>query len=116
MPGYAGYSPDVALNDLHSNNPHNADLFTVPSAFNHHPSGDGNVHVPVTMPTAAALSNIVSPPVLMKEAQTFPKGHKYRCETCHKTFDRHSRLENCRNRHSNDKPYRCLSSCGTSGW
>ena len=44
------------------------------------------------------------------------KGYKYECEICYKMFDRLSRSENCRNRHENRKPHRCLGRCGISGW
>jgi hypothetical protein len=41
---------------------------------------------------------------------------KYRCETCQKTFDRISRLENCRNQHSVLRPHECFGVCGSTGW
>jgi len=53
---------------------------------------------------------------LQVQVQSTPRAYKHRCTTCQKTFDRASRLENCRNGHSSLKPHRCLSACGCRKW
>lgn len=47
--------------------------------------------------------------------QSGPLIHKFECESCHKVFDRESRVENCRNGHSQNKPHACLGQCGSFG-
>jgi hypothetical protein len=63
---------------------------------------------PNIAPTSAALPQVA--------VQPRNSVRKYECGISPNAFDRPSRMENCRNRHSGARPHECLGRCGTSGW
>jgi hypothetical protein len=106
----------VAPLDLH---PSADPLMNMPPSYLHR----GALEYPVTNSpklhhTTSTAAGPSDNPTLVSHAgvRLAPRRRRFRCETCQKTFDRPSRLENCRNRHSNSKPHECLGACGSSGW
>jgi hypothetical protein len=106
--------------DLHPPNSDSADPFAnTPSFYSHqdtsgHP-GTNSLALRPTISTAAGPSDSPAP-APHAGVRLAPQRRRFRCKTCQKTFDRPSRLENCRNRHSNSKPHQCRGACGSSGW
>lgn len=67
---------------------------------------------PKPRPITRAETASVPQPVLAVASSS----HKFECTVCHKIFDRKSRMDACRNRHSSVKPHKCLGHCGYSWW
>ena len=114
------YSACVTPLDLHPPNSDSADPFenTLPS-YQHQGTSEHPVknspELHRTTSTAAGSSDNLAP-AHRAGVRLAPRRRRFRCETCQKSFDRPSRLENCRNRHSNSKPHECRGACGSSGW
>ncbi|KIM27598.1 hypothetical protein M408DRAFT_167448 [Serendipita vermifera MAFF 305830] len=68
--------------------------------------------------TSSINSEINFEPSVASNQQISRRSHKsrFKCETCGKTFDRASRLDSCRNKHQDIRPYSCKGACGSSGW
>lgn len=79
------------------------------------PSVPNPVALLATAPIAFGPSNTFSS-VAQATRQSGQQSRRFQCETCLKMFDRRSRLDNCRNRHSGLKPYECLGICGLLRW
>jgi hypothetical protein len=69
------------------------------------------------------MNNSIAPALITLSASVPQQGaparagrKRFECEDCHKTFDRPSRLDNCRNRHLGIKPWQCGGRCQDPTW
>jgi len=115
-----GYSACVTPLDLHSPHLDATDPFVNrPPSYPHQDALENPVtNSPTLHPTTSTVEVPSGSPAPKPHAEVRLASQRriFRCETCQKTFDRPSRLENCRNRHSNSKPHECRGACGSSGW
>jgi hypothetical protein len=118
-PGGVGSLVGFPFGDIHANIPCEGGLEFPGSIASDQPfniTTNESSSIPPIPTIAAQTPSAASTTPVPPQVQPALPVHKYQCATCLRTFDRESRLENCQNRHSGDKPHKCFGVCGTIGW
>jgi hypothetical protein len=73
------------------------------------------VELPTNSSIAPALSTL-SASVPQQGTSAKAGRNRFKCKVCHKTFDRRSRLNKCRNLHQGIRPWKCEGQCQDPTW